>query len=89
MNFITEDQFKTCMTGGPKPTAEIVQMLSDDLAVCLAILGGPKADQDIWDKLLKRTMQNIASSMVVASRRIKQSVEGGEPMVYAVDRFKH
>lgn len=75
MNFLTEDHFNNAMQS-PRIAAEVVRMLTDDLAICLAILGGPDAVEDTYQKFIAKLGDELLAGAIVAHARIEQHRKG-------------
>lgn len=75
MHFITEEHFDTALQH-PGAAADLIKMLSADLAVAMAILGGPDATPETFGRMVGRIMQDLADGSALAHIRLKAHLDG-------------
>ena len=75
MNFLTEDHFNAAMQQ-PAMAAEVLKMLMDDMAICIAILGGPEGTEDTYQKIIFRMRMELLTGAIVAKNRLDDHLSG-------------
>lgn len=75
MNLVSEEQFNTAMQS-PQIAAELLTMVAEDMAVLVAIVGGPSGNSDMYRKMLNRIGMEILAGAEIAQGRIQQHLSG-------------
>lgn len=75
MNLVSEQQFQESMQD-PRLAAELTRMLVDDLAVAIAIVGGPEGNTDMYHQFIQRILPELLAGAEHAQGKIKSHLQG-------------
>lgn len=75
MNFVPKESFNSAMQS-PQIAAELVRLLTEDMGICIAIMGGPDATEDIHKELCRALNMNLLQAAQVAQKRINNHLTG-------------
>ena len=75
MNFLTADHFNAAMQQ-PAMAAEVLRMLTDDMAICIAIMGGPEGKEEAYKQIIYRLRMELLTGAIVAKNRLDDHLSG-------------
>jgi hypothetical protein len=80
INFLTEDHFNAAMQT-PKMAAEVLRMLTDDMGIVLAIMGGPNGNEDTYKQLIFKLRMELLTTAIVAKKRLDEHLSGSKTAI--------